>query len=103
MSDYFILPVRYSKIVAAAETIIWPITGSSDSALGMIDYCITNQGRIPVSIQFNLGAAVYGPYHFSDEGNGEYLAAGMKAELDISGVVLMIGELLTIEIVSIYS
>lgn len=103
MSGFSILPVRYSKIVAAAESITWPITGTSESSLGMVDYCITAHDHIPVSIQFNLGAAVYGPYYFSDEGEGEFVAVGMKAELDISGVILRIGEWFTIEIVSIYS
>lgn len=103
MPGFSILPVRYSKIVAAAEAIVWPITGVSGSAVGMVDYCITECDRIPVSIQFNLGESIYGPYYFIDQGNGEHLAIGMMEELDISGVVLIIGEWVTIEIVSIYS
>lgn len=98
-----ILPVRYSKIVAAAEVIVWPIMGTCESTLGMIEYCILDQHQVPVSIQFNLGAAVYGPYQFSNEKEGEYLAVGMKEELDISGIVLIIGEFFTIEIISIYT
>lgn len=98
-----ILPVRYSKIVAASDAITWPIMGACDSALGMIEYCIIDHNHIPYSIQFNLGAAIYGPYYFNKEKEGEYMAVGMMKELDISGIVLIIGEFFTIEIVSIYT
>lgn len=102
MPGFSILPVRYSKTVAAAAAITWPITGASESPLGMIDYCITDHDRIPVAIQFKQGEATYGPYYFSTQGNSEYLAIGMMEELDIASVVLIMGEWVTIEMVSIY-
>lgn len=103
VSGYCILPVRYSKIVTPADAISWPVTGVSESALGTIDYCITDHDGLPVSIQFNLGTAVYGPYYFHYKGNGEFMALGMKEELEISAVALMFDEYLTIEIISFYS
>ncbi|SFD18035.1 hypothetical protein SAMN05518672_101910 [Chitinophaga sp. CF118] len=90
MSSFTVVNHRTHKVLKAPLTISsWPLTGDVQTSQGIMTYSISGSGQIPSSITFyNSSNVSVGSYGFTATGNSVYLATGMKASLNISGVQL---------------
>ena len=106
MSGFSILPVRYSKTKTQSPTAFsWPITGTTGSSVGTVNYSISGSDIYPSYITFTSGSTSYGPYFFVQNSSTEYTATGMKSSLNITAVVFDIangGTNYNVEIISPY-
>lgn len=70
MSSFTVVKPPAHKAVVKPATVTWPITGTRLS----YTYTITGSGITPSYIQFSNGTSNYGPFTFTLQSNGAWLA-----------------------------
>ena len=91
LSSFTVLPVKHVAVKNSAKLVVWPITGTTGSSKGTVNYSISGSGDVPNAITFSQGSTIYGTYLFTYEPiPGKYTAVGMKDILNISGVQMTI-------------
>jgi hypothetical protein len=80
---------------AATHKSVWdvpfPLTGTTSSLIGTLNYSISGSGSSPFSITLSQGSTVIGTYTYSNGGSGNiYRATGMQAATGIQEAVFYI-------------
>jgi hypothetical protein len=70
MSSFTVVKPPAHKAVVKPATVTWPITGTRLS----YTFTITGSGVTPSYIQFSNGTSNYGPFTFTLQSNGAWLA-----------------------------